>query len=88
MRSAFSLRSILSFPLPFIAQMTPSQQHPWSCQHRKLKPVGISAATGQHAHNRMVFKRVLQAGAVSAVQIEIVRVCYSPEVNVTVEVGR
>ena len=41
---------------------------------RELKPVGISSVTtGEHAHNRMVFKPVLQADAVFLVQIDSCR---------------
>ena len=62
------------FPLPFIIKMTPSQQHPWSRQHpRELKPVGISVATDEHTHTRTVFKRDLQADAVSVIQIDSCR---------------
>ena len=46
----------------------------------ELKPVGISVATGEHAHNLMVFKRALQAGAVSVVQIDSSRLAGVSEV--------
>lgn len=78
MRSAFvtspSSRSILFFPLPFITQMTPSQQHlDHASIRRELKNIGSSVATGAHAHARMVFKWVLQADAVSVGQIDLSR---------------
>ena len=47
---------------------------------RGLKPVGIGVATGEHAHDRMVFKRVLQAGAGSVGQIDPCRLASVSEV--------
>ncbi|KAH8926112.1 mandelate racemase/muconate lactonizing enzyme [Atractiella rhizophila] len=41
---------------------------------KELKPYGIGVATGEHAHNRMVFKQLLQADAIDVVQIDSCRV--------------
>ncbi|KAK4049104.1 hypothetical protein OIO90_005574 [Microbotryomycetes sp. JL221] len=40
---------------------------------RELKPVGVGVATGEHAHNRMVFKQLLQAEAIDVCQIDSCR---------------
>jgi L-fuconate dehydratase len=47
---------------------------------RGLKPVGIGVATGEHAHNRMVFKQLLQAQAIDVVQIDSCRLAGVSEV--------
>ena len=39
---------------------------------RAIAPVRV--ATGEHAHNRVMFKQLLQAGAISVMQIDAVRV--------------
>ncbi|MFI8193484.1 enolase C-terminal domain-like protein [Streptomyces sp. NPDC085946] len=44
---------------------------------RAVAPVKV--ATGEHAHNRIVFKQLLQAGAVDVVQIDAARVGGVPE---------
>jgi hypothetical protein len=38
-----------------------------------LKPHGIGVATGEHAHNRMVFKQLLQLDAIDVCQIDSCR---------------
>jgi len=45
-----------------------------------LKPHGIGVATGEHAHNRMVFKQLLQADAIDVVQIDSCRLAGVSEV--------
>ncbi|KIP06359.1 hypothetical protein PHLGIDRAFT_107105 [Phlebiopsis gigantea 11061_1 CR5-6] len=40
---------------------------------KALKPYGIGVATGEHAHNRMVFKQLLQAEAIDVCQIDSCR---------------
>ncbi|TFK63971.1 mandelate racemase/muconate lactonizing enzyme [Pluteus cervinus] len=47
---------------------------------RALKPHGIGVATGEHAHNRMVFKQLLQAEAIDVVQIDSCRLAGVSEV--------
>jgi L-fuconate dehydratase len=41
---------------------------------RGLAPAGIRVATGEHVQNRIIFKQLLQAGAVDFVQIDACRV--------------
>lgn len=41
---------------------------------KALKPHGIGVATGEHAHNRMVFKQLLQAEAIDVCQIDSCRI--------------
>jgi L-fuconate dehydratase len=45
-----------------------------------LKPYSIGVATGEHAHNRMVFKQLLQANAIDVVQIDSCRLAGVNEV--------
>lgn len=45
-----------------------------------LKPHGIGVATGEHAHNRMVFKQLLQAEAIDVCQIDSCRLAGVSEV--------
>ncbi|RDX40772.1 enolase C-terminal domain-like protein [Lentinus brumalis] len=40
---------------------------------KALKPYGIGVATGEHAHNRIVFKQLLQAEAIDVCQIDSCR---------------
>ena len=40
---------------------------------RALEPLGIRVATGEHAHNRVMFKQFLQAGAIGFCQIDSCR---------------
>ncbi len=47
---------------------------------KALKPHGIGVATGEHAHNRMVFKQLLQADAIDVVQIDSCRLAGVSEV--------
>ncbi|EGO03632.1 hypothetical protein SERLA73DRAFT_175193 [Serpula lacrymans var. lacrymans S7.3] len=45
-----------------------------------LKPHGIGVATGEHAHNRMIFKQLLQAQAIDVCQIDSCRLAGVSEV--------
>ncbi|CAL1699755.1 unnamed protein product [Somion occarium] len=47
---------------------------------RALKPYGIGVATGEHAHNRIVFKQLLQAEAIDVCQIDSCRLAGVSEV--------
>ncbi|KAI0822900.1 enolase C-terminal domain-like protein [Trametes gibbosa] len=47
---------------------------------KALKPYGIGVATGEHAHNRMVFKQLLQAQAIDVCQIDSCRLAGVSEV--------
>jgi len=47
---------------------------------KALKPYDIGVATGEHAHNRMVFKQLLQAEAIDVCQIDSVRLAGVSEV--------
>jgi L-fuconate dehydratase len=47
---------------------------------RALKPYGIGVATGEHAHNRMVFKQLFQADAIDVCQIDSCRLAGVSEV--------
>ncbi len=47
---------------------------------KALKPHGIGVATGEHAHNRMVFKQLLQADAIDVCQIDSCRLAGVSEV--------
>ncbi|KAG9313383.1 enolase C-terminal domain-like protein [Chiua virens] len=47
---------------------------------KALKPHGIGVATGEHAHNRMVFKQLLQAEAIDVCQIDSCRLAGVSEV--------
>ncbi len=40
---------------------------------RALRPLGIGIATGEHCHNRVMFKQLLQAGAIDFCQIDACR---------------
>jgi L-fuconate dehydratase len=40
---------------------------------RALEPLGIGVATGEHCQNRVLFKQLLQAGAISYCQIDSCR---------------
>ncbi|OWZ61029.1 hypothetical protein AYX15_06747, partial [Cryptococcus neoformans] len=40
---------------------------------KALKPINIGVATGEHAHNRMVFKQLLQLDAIDVCQIDSCR---------------
>jgi len=45
-----------------------------------LAPYGIGVATGEHAHNRMIFKQLLQAEAIDVCQIDSCRLAGVTEV--------
>jgi L-fuconate dehydratase len=47
---------------------------------KALKPYGIGVATGEHAHNRMVFKQLMQAEAIDVCQIDSCRLAGVSEV--------
>jgi len=47
---------------------------------KALKPHGIGVATGEHAHNRMIFKQLLQAEAIDVCQIDSCRLAGVSEV--------
>ncbi|KAF8333299.1 mandelate racemase/muconate lactonizing enzyme [Amanita rubescens] len=47
---------------------------------KALKPHGIGVATGEHAHNRIVFKQLLQAEAIDVCQIDSCRLAGVSEV--------
>ncbi|KAF8521830.1 mandelate racemase/muconate lactonizing enzyme [Gautieria morchelliformis] len=47
---------------------------------KALKPHGIGVATGEHAHNRMIFKQLLQAEAIDVCQIDSCRLSGVTEV--------
>lgn len=47
---------------------------------KALKPYGIGVATGEHAHNRIIFKQLLQAQAIDVVQIDSCRLAGVSEV--------
>lgn len=47
---------------------------------KALKPYGIGVATGEHAHNRLVFKQLLQAEAIDVCQIDSCRLAGVSEV--------
>jgi L-galactonate dehydratase len=38
-----------------------------------LKPYGVGVATGEHCQNRVMFKQLLQAGAIDVCQIDACR---------------
>jgi L-alanine-DL-glutamate epimerase-like enolase superfamily enzyme len=40
---------------------------------KALKPHGIGVATGEHVNNRVMFKQLLQAEAIDAVQLDALR---------------
>ena len=45
-----------------------------------LKPYGIGVATGEHVNNRVMFKQLLQAGALDAVQLDACRLASINEI--------
>ena len=45
-----------------------------------LKPHGIGVATGEHVNNRVMFKQLLQAEAIDAVQLDACRLCSVNEI--------
>lgn len=47
---------------------------------RALRPLGIGVATGEHCHNRVMFKQLLQAGAIDYCQIDACRLAGVNEV--------
>ncbi|KIL71077.1 hypothetical protein M378DRAFT_6915 [Amanita muscaria Koide BX008] len=47
---------------------------------KALEPHGIGVATGEHAHNRMIFKQLIQADAIDVCQIDSCRLAGVSEV--------
>jgi len=47
---------------------------------KALAPYGIGVATGEHAHNRITFKQLFQAGAIDICQIDSCRLAGVTEV--------
>jgi len=45
-----------------------------------LKPYGIGVATGEHVNNRVMFKQLLQAEAIDAVQLDACRLAGMNEI--------
>ena len=45
-----------------------------------LRPLGIGVATGEHVNNRVMFKQLLQAEALDAVQLDACRLCSVNEI--------
>lgn len=71
----------LSYYIRFIEEPTAPDDILGHAAIRKgLKPHGIGVATGEHAHNRMVFKQLLQADAIDVVQIDSCRLAGVSEV--------
>ncbi|CDZ98024.1 mandelate racemase muconate lactonizing enzyme [Phaffia rhodozyma] len=65
----------------FIEEPTAPDDISGHAQIRKaLKPHGIGVATGEHAHNRMIFKQLLQAEAIDVCQIDSCRLAGVNEV--------
>jgi len=76
-------RSILSSYGHCTTSLTRSQQCPRSCLCRaRIQPCGIGVATGEHAHNRVVFEQLLQADAIDVIQIDSCRLAGVSEVFV------
>jgi len=45
-----------------------------------LRPYGIGVATGEHAHNRVMFKQLLQSNAIQYCQIDSCRLAGPNEI--------
>lgn len=74
-------RSVLTENRRFIEEPTaPDDILGHAAIRRALKPYGIGVATGEHAHNRMVFKQLLQADAIDVCQIDSCRLAGVSEV--------
>lgn len=79
--SCLSAPSIADFVNRFIEEPTaPDDILGHAAIRKALKPHGIGVATGEHAHNRMVFKQLLQAEAIDVVQIDSCRLAGVSEV--------
>ena len=73
--------SRLTYPFRFIEEPTAPDDILGHAAIRKgLKSHGIGVATGEHAHNRMVFKQLLQAEAIDVCQIDSCRLAGVSEV--------
>ena len=72
---------MLTFGSRFIEEPTaPDDILGHAAIRKALKPYGIGVATGEHAHNRMVFKQLLQAEAIDVCQIDSCRLAGVSEV--------
>jgi hypothetical protein len=68
-------------PLRFIEEPTaPDDILGHAAIRKALKPHNIGVATGEHAHNRMIFKQLLQAEAIDVCQIDACRLAGVSEV--------
>ena len=87
-KSSLGASIYLSFPLfrsleyhRFIEEPTaPDDILGHAAIRKALKPSNIGVATGEHAHNRMVFKQLLQAEAIDVVQVDSCRLAGVSEV--------
>ena len=78
---AFLHATVLIFRTRFIEEPTaPDDILGHAAIRKALKPYGIGVATGEHAHNRMVFKQLLQAEAIDVCQIDSCRLAGVSEV--------
>jgi L-fuconate dehydratase len=78
---SFQLRELTLDTIRFIEEPTaPDDALGHAAIRRALKPYGIGVATGEHAHNRMVFKQLFQAEAIDVCQIDSCRLAGVSEV--------
>jgi len=78
---SFHSDECIIFDIRFIEEPTaPDDILGHAAVRRALKPRGIGVATGEHAHNRMVFKQLLQAEAIDVCQIDSCRLAGVSEV--------
>ena len=62
------------FPSSFIEEPTsPDDILGHAAIRAALKPFGVGVATGEHCQNRVVFKQLLQSGAIDVCQIDACR---------------
>ncbi|KAH8816076.1 enolase C-terminal domain-like protein [Xylogone sp. PMI_703] len=68
------MKELADFKLWFIEEPTSPDDVLGHAKIRKaLKPYGIGVATGEHVNNRVMFKQLLQAEALDAVQLDACR---------------
>lgn len=68
------MKHLADFKLWFIEEPTSPDDVLGHAKIRKaLKPLGMGVATGEHVNNRVVFKQLLQAEALDAVQLDACR---------------
>lgn len=80
-RFQLSARTLTHHLLRFIEEPTaPDDILGHAAIRKALKPHGIGVATGEHAHNRMIFKQLLQADAIDVCQIDSCRLAGVSEV--------